>query len=444
MNSNQPLGLNKFVFQLVCLTCAVTAWSTPRYSFTDLGSSMGAAETTGLAINEAGTVVGGSVHRTDGFAFVYQNRKVQNLNAVNATPGWKLIRALDINDRGDIVGRGEYRGKVRGFRLRNGKVEELDTLTGFPSSVATGIDKKGTVIGAAFKVNSDSQVVAWRGRQAVRLAPELAGRITGAEAVSDNGIVLGNIGAGDRDGDGPFIIQKGRVVVVEDTLVPDSGVDLINGWAVNDRGLVVGSAFFRPANDVTVPQLSRAFAWRNGALTFLPVFPGDENDFNVTPSAYGVNNRGDIVGAYSSPRTPNRAFLFKDQRLYDLNELVSSTKGFRLSTARAINDAGQITGEAFKGRKIHAFLLTPITPRPNVAGSRKLTVSGPTATVHGTCETPVAFIQYRVNGGKWSRARGTSKWKFRVPLRSGRNSISVRAQSRFGYSKPIKIFADRK
>lgn len=405
---------------------------------------MGAAETTGLAINESGTVVGGSVHRADGFAFVYQNGKVENLSALNTTPGWKLIRALAINAQGDIVGRGEYRGKVRGFKFRNGKVEELDTFAGFPSSVATGIDKKGTVVGAAFRVNNDSQVVAWRGRQAVRLAPELAGRITGAEAVSDNGIVLGNIGAGDRDGDGPFIIQKGRVVVVEDTLLPDSGVDLVSGWGVNNKSTVVGDAFVRPANDVTVPPLSRAFAWRNGVLTFLPVFPGDENDFNVTPSAYGVNNRGDIVGAYSSPRTPNRAFLFKDQRLYDLNELVSSTRGFRLSAARAINDAGQITGTAFKGRKTHAFLLTPITPRPKVTGSRKLTVSGPKATIHGTCETPVISIQYQLEGRKWSRARGKSKWKFRVPVRSGRSSISIRAQSRFGYSKPLKVFVTRR
>ena len=86
--------------------------------------------------------------------------------------------------------------------------------------------------------------------------------------------------------------------------------------------------------------------------------------------AIGINNLGQVVG--DSGTDPNyyaaggigmRAFLYSDNTLYDLNDLIApgSDPGFTLTVASAINNNGQIVGGGAVNGEAHAFLLTPIS-----------------------------------------------------------------------------------
>jgi probable HAF family extracellular repeat protein len=78
-------------------------------------------------------------------------------------------------------------------------------------------------------------------------------------------------------------------------------------------------------------------------------------------AALDINNRGQIVGDSN-----NRAFLYQDGSMYDLNSLIDPSSGWVLESASAINDSGQIVGYGINSLgQEHAFLLSQI-PEPTM------------------------------------------------------------------------------
>ena len=82
----------------------------------------------------------------------------------------------------------------------------------------------------------------------------------------------------------------------------------------------------------------------------------------------GINNLGQVVGFsgtnhdfYTADGNGLRAFLYSDNILYDLNDLIApgSNPSFTLTAASAINNNGQIVGRGAVNGELHAFLLTP-------------------------------------------------------------------------------------
>ena len=74
-------------------------------------------------------------------------------------------------------------------------------------------------------------------------------------------------------------------------------------------------------------------------------------------------NRADhIVGMSFSAQNQVHAFIYKDQSMTDLNDLISPQSGWVLQYAKAINDNGQIVGRGrYNGREA-AFILSPEAP----------------------------------------------------------------------------------
>jgi probable HAF family extracellular repeat protein len=110
--------------------------------------------------------------------------------------------------------------------------------------------------------------------------------------------------------------------------------------AVNNRGSVVGNAFFDPER-----TLSRAFLWQNGAATDLGTLGGPYS------SAHFLNERGEVTGS-AETSTPDPLgknscgsgliclpFLWKDGLMTPLPTLGGN--GF----ATGINNRGQVVGE---------------------------------------------------------------------------------------------------
>jgi probable HAF family extracellular repeat protein len=104
-----------------------------------------------------------------------------------------------------------------------------------------------------------------------------------------------------------------------------------HAYLLNDRGQVVGAG-------TTAGGDWHASSWTDGVLTDIGTLGGRESYISIEN---GLNNRGQIVGWSQLPSGHFHAFLREDGRLADLGTL-----GGRASSARAINEHGDVAGSA--------------------------------------------------------------------------------------------------
>ncbi len=125
--------------------------------------------------------------------------------------------------------------------------------------------------------------------------------------------------------------------------------------AINNSGQVVGRSYGYSYCYGPVP--SHAFLYIGGVMTDLGSLGG-------YCEATGINNSGQVVGySFLADNVTQHASLYSGGVMSDLNALlVSNAAGWVLTTANAINDAGQIVGNGTINGGAHAFLLTPTSP----------------------------------------------------------------------------------
>src|SRR5579884_571051 len=120
-------------------------------------------------------------------------------------------------------------------------------------------------------------------------------------------------------------------------------------YAINASGAIVGESLVK--GDATF----HAFIYQNGRMSDLGTIAGYRNAV-----ATDINANGDVVGyAYNTDTGTYHAFLYHKGKMVDLNTLIPSTSPWRLNSASAINDNGQITGSANdKAGDRRAFVLS--------------------------------------------------------------------------------------
>jgi len=173
------------------------------------------------------------------------------------------------------------------------------------------------------------------------------------------------------------------------------GANHSSAYGINDACQVVGWGL--DANG-----LPRAFLYSAGTISELPVFEGHAtyanainnhgqlaclydwqayHSFFYDPTtgvraigelpghrwacAEDINDFGQVVG-YSyrfGPLNDDRAFLWQDGTIVDLNELIPADSGWILRQARGINNRGQIVGTGLISGQWHAYVATPV-PEP--------------------------------------------------------------------------------
>jgi probable HAF family extracellular repeat protein len=99
---------------------------------------------------------------------------------------------------------------------------------------------------------------------------------------------------------------------------------------INNSGDVVGKSQPRAVS----------FIYRSGSLTDFGVLAGGGQSF-----AYGINNRGDIVGAADSGGTLH-AVLYEKGVLIDLNSLIPASSGWVLLRLVGSRKAARSSGPA--------------------------------------------------------------------------------------------------
>ncbi|MCS7219681.1 MAG: hypothetical protein RML36_16780 [Anaerolineae bacterium] len=314
----------------------------PRYTVTDLGS-LGGGTTVARKINDLGQVVGwATTPEGPSHAFLWRDGTLTDLNPANAYSSG----ALDINDAGHVVGSLQITGlPTKGFVWRNGALQVLNSGDYF--AVASAINNSGLVVGTSPRPDCDvcwwyGVAVLWLGGQMRMLGITDESRATD---VNDGGQVVGYILYDDRETEA-FLWRAGQDGAGQTTLLGALGGQWSRANAINEAGQVVGTA--QLPNGVL-----HAFLWENGVMLDL----GTQAD--LASEAHDINDLGQAVGYERSGNT-YRAVLWDDLQMWDLNSLIPAGSGWELRIAYGINNRGEIVGEGRRNGQTRAFLLRPL------------------------------------------------------------------------------------
>ena len=413
----------------------------------DLGANLSRA----VAVNERGVIVGEGLDDNQHaipVIFDPDSGVMSPIPPLNNGSG----EALDVNDHGLVVGHSFAKLldclipppvlcpiSVDHAYLYDSITGRLEDLADFGvgavppgsqqtdvGSDATGVNEAGVVVGAAVSVGPGTggvPFVVYRRAFAFDSVTDSVTDLsvygmTSAADINENGQVLGQIG------------DHAAVVDLTTGAVTDIGTfggTFSQGHALNDEGLVVGSA------QVADNSAFHAFVYdmTTGVLTDIGTLP-QQGAPNST--AYGVNNDAIVVGtsAASGGQHPF-AYDVPAKSRKDLGLLGASIH----VEARDINDAGTVVGFSS-------------CPRPTPGGRR----SGATTELR-SARPPQPFAPFlddlqglaadhlrelqiaRVARVRGDRAQRRSRQAFREAIRARRRERSGRTRPRCGSASPV-------
>jgi probable HAF family extracellular repeat protein len=297
----------------------------------------------------------------------WKDGKIEDLG----TFGGNNSLANQINGRGQIAGAasntnpdpfsiyyflflGSSNGtQTRAFLWENGHKRDLGTLGSGNDAMATFVNERGEVAGSSYTDASPNPTTGfptldpflWTKDKGMIDLGTLGGTLGGPNALNNRDQVIGSSNlAGDQITD-PFLWDDGNLI----DLFTQSGGVIVAANAINDAGEIVGV-------ECLPSGVCDAYLWKNGTITDLGVLPGDSFS-----QAFAINARGQVVG-----QSFTRAFLWENGSMVDLNSLIPSNSNLHLLEAQAINDRGEIAGDAFPpgcnvdDQCVHAFVLIPV------------------------------------------------------------------------------------
>jgi probable HAF family extracellular repeat protein len=316
----------------ICAICFTTAaLAQDRYQITRIPVGQG-ANSAALGINNKGEVVGYSFTGEDYRAFLYTSSD-QSLTDLGSFGG-KINAACAINDTGQVTGYSQDgNGSLLAFIYsRKQPMASLGTLQGASNSEAFGINNSGAVVGDGQSGNQNHRPILF----SKGLVQDLdLGRsnepdaLETAYAINDAGQIVGRHSTGSNTFHA-FEFGNGNTTDFG-TLGGANGEAL----GINKDGLVVGDSD-------TANGTAHAFVLNHSQLKDLGTLPG----FDDGSYARGINNSGDIVGE-SDSADQKRAFIYTKDQLFELDKLAEnlSEAGFNsLDVAYGINDKGWIVG----------------------------------------------------------------------------------------------------
>ena len=356
----------------------------PRYSIAYL-STLGGSRNRPTGIANSGWIVGfvnrpGNATRV---AAIWRNNSLDTLGTLGGPNS--IVQWPGVSSNGFIAGITElaapdtlneewsctaFLPSVTGHVCRgffwDGTMTAMPTLGG-EQSFATGVNSRGQVVGWAETGVIDPtcnlpqvlqfRAVVWEPRKGtLQELPPLPGDSTSAAtAINSKGQVVGISGACDI----AVGQRSARASVIWNDGVPTE-IGNLGGdfWHtpmdINEDGDVVG--FSNPSYVVGIDFLPLGFLWtKDGGIQSLGKLPGD-----TSSQAIGINRNRQIVGVSSG--AINRAFLWENGVMQNLNDLVGPGFPDLLIVAQHINDDGVIVGRAVRAGTTAQvpFVATPL------------------------------------------------------------------------------------
>lgn len=313
------------------------------------------------------------------------------------------FQPADINDRGQIVG--------DQFLSEAGNITDLRTLPGANDSSisARAINNEGFVVGTRnnqaflFDGNSLSEVArtpagnsfstptsAFGINDAGQIAfnHELGGFMftvdvylrdnsgsttrvlsdASGSAINNNGDVLGSAPARGRRGPGIGVLySEGTTTNLISSgycnpffTNPSCFSPSIVATDINNLGQVIGRG---PVGEPSSNAPVHALLWTDPKNDRVGTGLGTLGE--GSSQANGINDLAQIVGTSSlANSTSQRAFLWEEGTILDLNSLLADSTGWELTSALEINNLGQIVGSGLLNGEQRGFVLTPV-PEPS-------------------------------------------------------------------------------
>ncbi|QSJ15112.1 DUF3466 family protein [Nostoc sp. UHCC 0702] len=318
----------------ISFTASKSALAVSLYSVTDLGALTGETYSYAQDINDLGEVI----INTSRSSFFYSNG---SLNKISPLPGDNALAVESINNLGQVVGNSV---NINNFTRNNPFVYSNGVTQALPirDAIPYDINDSGQVVGGA------SQIGAFLYSNGTTTSIGTPGNV--AYALNNSGQIVGIL-----DENAAFLYENGQTT----RLSPFPGYNYYSSATdVNDLGQVV---WYLGLGD------ARAFLYSPGEGS-KDLGRLRSTDQITLPLA--INNSGQVVGfsgtdiGFSGTDVnTQRAFLYENNTLYDLNELIApgSNTGLGLTRAEAINNRGQIVGSGAINGELHAFLLTPVS-----------------------------------------------------------------------------------
>ena len=352
---------------MACLAIGVsTARGQMAYSLTDLGVVKDMQTSEVFAINQWGHVAGTGYSGLESCAFHYDPLKkfMEDSGGLNS-------RGFGISSTNMVVGDAFFGAAMEprshAAMFSGGVAKDLGVLKGQVYSRANGANAIGQVVGFSgpTRDSSESRAFVWTNQTGMRDIGTLGGSYAQANAINEAGFITGTAQTWAM-----FVTTHAFIYQASATggKMRDLGVlgGLSSyGMAINGYNHVAGYSTLN-ANSERV----HAFLHNGKGMIDLGSLgmKGTDTDVSV---ALGVNKLDQVVGYSYLPGQvimQQVAFLWSRDgygggKMVDLNTLLNATgKNYRLISATAINDNGQIVANAWDTQNggPRAVLLTPM------------------------------------------------------------------------------------